>query len=629
MRQTIQSVVVSLNSFNLRAVLLVVLLGLGGLASRAEVPALFNVQGRLLAGTAPVDGPTEFKFALVSANGSQTYWRNSADANADGQPDQAVTLTLSRGLYSVALGDSALANMSVLPADVFANREVYLRVWVNQGTSGFQALTPDQRITSAGYAMISGTVSDGAITTAKLAPGVLDAANLTGVLSPSRLPSNVVYKDADLQSMSNVLSGRLVATNASLVAKIDALSATVEALIARVTVLSNQLNQVMPLMAAVSSLDPDPGLVSQGFAAITSLAAPGWEDGTSNEAPAARTAHTTIWTGAEMVVWGGSVGASLPSASGGFYDPDEDRWEAVSTIGAPAARMGHSAVWTGSEMLVWGGLGAGAYLNQGGRWKRNPQTWTAMATANVPAGREGHAAVWTGSKMFVWGGRNSSGLLSDGALYDPVMNQWSAVTLAGAPPARIRPSVVWAGNRAIVWGGEGGGGMLNDGAQLLFDTSGAPVEWRPLASAGAPSARARHTAVWTGSRMLIWGGSNGSVELGSGGGYDPAANTWTTIELAGAPSARSDHNALWTGQEMLVIGGSGETGELASGAAYHPVSGQWRLLSRLGNPQPRSGGGAVWIGAELLVFGGSAQGVAVGALERLNPRPAFYIYRKQ
>ncbi|MBI4325983.1 MAG: hypothetical protein HY674_12050 [Chloroflexi bacterium] len=200
------------------------------LGSHAQVPGWFNVQGRLQVDSTLFDGTVEFKFALVNADGSQTYWRNTADANQDGQTDQAVSLLLSRGLYSLALGDTNLANMAPLPADVFTNSALYLRIWLNDGTHGFEALAPDQRVTPAGYAMIAATVSDGGITVAKLAPGVLDAANLTGVLAPARLPAGVAYKDTDLLSTSNALSGRLVATNAALLATIDALTASVQTL---------------------------------------------------------------------------------------------------------------------------------------------------------------------------------------------------------------------------------------------------------------------------------------------------------------------------------------------------------------------------------------------------------------
>ena len=48
---------------------------------------------------------------------------------------------------------------------------------------------------------------------------------------------------------------------------------------------------------------------------------------------------------------------SLPSISdeGGCTD---DTWTATSTANAPSGRDGHTAVWTGSEMIVWGGYGA-------------------------------------------------------------------------------------------------------------------------------------------------------------------------------------------------------------------------------------------------------------------------------
>ena len=42
--------------------------------------------------------------------------------------------------------------------------------------------------------------------------------------------------------------------------------------------------------------------------------------------------------------------------SGGKYRPGIG-WTATSPSNAPSARYDHSAVWTGSEMIVWGGYG--------------------------------------------------------------------------------------------------------------------------------------------------------------------------------------------------------------------------------------------------------------------------------
>ena len=69
----------------------------------------------------------------------------------------------------------------------------------------------------------------------------------------------------------------------------------------------------------------------------------------------------------------------------------------------PLAVHGHTAVWTGSEMIVWGGLWLRRF-NSGGRYNPSTDSWTATSTTNAPTARYGHTAVWTGSEMIVWGG---------------------------------------------------------------------------------------------------------------------------------------------------------------------------------------------------------------------------------
>src|SRR5437660_221456 len=83
----------------------------------------------------------------------------------------------------------------------------------------------------------------------------------------------------------------------------------------------------------------------------------------------------------------------------------EDTWTA--TPGPPDARGTHTAVWTGSEMIVWGGLGPN-YLNTGGRYNPSTDSWVATTTTNAPEARGFHTAVWTGSEMIVWGGAGES-----------------------------------------------------------------------------------------------------------------------------------------------------------------------------------------------------------------------------
>src|SRR6185437_6648757 len=38
-------------------------------------------------------------------------------------------------------------------------------------------------------------------------------------------------------------------------------------------------------------------------------------------------------------------------------------WTATSTVNAPSERDSHTAVWTGSEMIIWGGSGLSGDFN--------------------------------------------------------------------------------------------------------------------------------------------------------------------------------------------------------------------------------------------------------------------------
>ena len=86
-----------------------------------------------------------------------------------------------------------------------------------------------------------------------------------------------------------------------------------------------------------------------------------------------------------MIVWGGDDNSRFLN-TGGRYRPGTDSWTATSTTNAPTARGVHTAVWTGSEMIVWGGFdGLNMFLNTGGRYNPNTNSWTATSTTNAPS----------------------------------------------------------------------------------------------------------------------------------------------------------------------------------------------------------------------------------------------------
>jgi len=87
---------------------------------------------------------------------------------------------------------------------------------------------------------------------------------------------------------------------------------------------------------------------------------------------------------------------------------------------------------------------------------------------------------------------------------------------------------------------------------------------------GAPVGRSDHTAAWTGSRALVWGGSDESTSpTDTGGAYDPAADTWRATPVAGAPAPRTRHTMVWAGSRAIVWGGlDGSSACLYSGGIY-------------------------------------------------------------
>jgi hypothetical protein len=130
-----------------------------------------------------------------------------------------------------------------------------------------------------------------------------------------------------------------------------------------------------------------------------------WTPTTIVNAPTAREGHSAVWTGSEMIVWGGANFSTPPNTNtGSRYNPATDSWTATSIVNAPDARWRHSTVWTGIEIIVWGGGGNNLILNTGGRYNPITDSWAATSTTNVPVARISHSGVWTGNEMIVWGG---------------------------------------------------------------------------------------------------------------------------------------------------------------------------------------------------------------------------------
>ena len=208
---------------------------LSTIPSFAQVPGIVNYQGEVTVNGTKFDGTGLFKFALVDAVGTTTHWSNDDHSTTGDEPLLSVSLSVANGLFSVGLGDITLTNMTIaIPTSVFGNTHVFLRVWFSDdGINPFELLTPDQRITAVGYALMADGVSDNTVTTpmiqnnavtsAKIDDNTITESDLDTTSIDGRyvnkagdtMTGNLDLGNNDLVTVGNVISSGTMATTGS------------------------------------------------------------------------------------------------------------------------------------------------------------------------------------------------------------------------------------------------------------------------------------------------------------------------------------------------------------------------------------------------------------------------------
>ncbi len=224
-----------------------------------------------------------------------------------------------------------------------------------------------------------------------------------------------------------------------------------------------------------------------------------------------------------VLVWGGKVDGVGTRDDGAQFDPQTNRWESLPP--APlTARADHVAVWTGREIVVWGGLvrdkaNRAEVLtehNDGAAYDPETRAWRTIARSPL-AGGGGYSTVWTGTEMVVVGGTSGSYAVlgqtptirrNEAAAYNPGTNTWRR--LPGLPVDLSFVKAHWTGTDVVIAGGQ----SVNDltvgtfrsevlvASLDLTDTTGdVDAAWR-VAPPGGPSAQSADSA-WVGDRLLV------------------------------------------------------------------------------------------------------------------------------
>lgn len=603
----------------LSTALLSALAGLGPLS--AQVPQLISYQGRIVADQVNFDGTGQFKFALVNADGSATYWSNDGSSTSGGEPAAAVDLPVSKGLYSVLLGDATQPGMTMLPATVFTHGDVHLRVWFSDGVNGFQQLSPDRRIAAVGYAMMAesvvdgaittGKIADGAVTSEKLAPGVVQTDNLAlGAVGNAQLANSALTITAGTGLGGGglvPLGGSIALSNAGVLSLAGGNGITVDAASGAVTLGSSAASANTPgaIVARDASGDFSAGTITGSLNGNATTA-------TSAASFTGELAGDVTGTQAATVIAATTVtGKALTgfSAAPGSITASDTLLSAIAKLDGNAALKAPlaSPTFTGSVTLPAGNATAAPLLLQSGISLTTPIfgavefDGTSLFITNNSQSPTRKTVAFTDSVINasqIAAGTITSAMIANGAVGGSQLAPGAASTNLEASGKSGVPI------GGIVMATSPNASLVEAGYTEIGETILTAAWMRKAVSQEQPAARRDYTSIWTGEKLIVWGGYVGAQKSNTGSCYSPLEGKWTDISTTNAPSPRIYHIAIWTGSEMIIWGGLSSSWVLLNdGARYNPSTDTWSQLSSVGAPTGLISPSAIWTGSEMIIWG--------------------------
>lgn len=411
----------------------------------------------------------------------QTFWSNDGTSTGGGEPNSGVTLAIEEGVYAVLLGDSSLPGMAELPGNVFAEDHLYLRIWFNDGTNGFQRLRPDQRLGASAFAARAGTadaVAEGAVDDASLADGAVTAAKIAegAVRERAIAPGSVG---------AGHLEAGTVGTEA-LAAGAVGTAQLADGAITSAKLADEVLEAQAPSTRALDEAGSPLGRVLVGPETTGS----GTRFILVADVPAADFVGEDTGAGWALLAQGGRVhlltGPSPDTVDRiHLYDPDLGTWSEGPAL--PTPRVGAAALAVNDRIVVVGGENAdapGIYPAKVWIYHATTEEWSRGA--DLPSPRAGLSLLAKEGTVYAIGGESPSGFSERVDAYDPEEDTWSVHSALPQPLARAG-AIVFDGILGIA-GGQSEQGVLDRG--YWYDPTAAA--WQPLpAQTEASEARLR------------------------------------------------------------------------------------------------------------------------------------------
>jgi hypothetical protein len=268
-----------------------------------------------------------------------------------------------------------------------------------------------------------------------------------------------------------------------------------------------------------------------------------------------RSEHVAVWTGEEVIICCGRIVGG--GASAAAYDPGADTWREIAA--PPIGPAFAEAIWTGEDMLVFGGVGGGGTTNLVAAAAYKPATDSWRRLADLPYGLERTADATIGNGVVYAWPSPSQGSKPGPLAYDIASDEWAPLP---DPPthAPSSPSVVWTGDLLFAYGASSDHEADAIGIAMLY--SPGDQTWRlpqqPPLDPVSPSegTDASQKAVLADGEVYLWTGWVGTdwdEQITRVVAYDPVADSWREFEPAPVPAQGLWHEPIiWTGSQLIT-----------------------------------------------------------------------------
>ncbi len=460
------------------------------------VPAVLNYAGQIAVNGEAFDGKGLFKFALVNADGTTTYWSNDGISVNGSEPKASVSVSVNGGLYSLLLGNTAMAGMGAIDPQVFAQHgNAKLRVWFSDGVNGFQQLSPDRPFASVPYAFSAGiaqsaVIADGSINKSMLGSDVIAELNKSVTITRAMLPQDV--RD-DLNKTVTITRSMLPAD-----------------------VLSDLNRTVSKSMLGSDVLADLNKSSSTAFPITLSMLAPEVKEKLD------RNTTTTNYNAP-------SVGSLLtvpfgqPAPAGySFYQqgtPKELVWQEKAPVSVARQIHNGAAVLDGMIYVVGGGDGTKRDIVE----QYDPTTNTWQTLSPLSSARLSASVSPFQGKLYAMGGIDDNGDLATVEIYDPTND--SLTQGPSLPHVLNNGNSIIFNNSIYLIGGNDADSKIATNYMLEANAS----DW--VAKAPMSVARAGQRLVILEDRIWAMGGNDsnsGQNFLNLVESYDPISDSWRT-----------------------------------------------------------------------------------------------------